>query len=51
MGDALIPCTFKTFKFINTSPSQGHAFGLKNVASLKELPLDFIDFMCPSIIG
>jgi hypothetical protein len=51
MGNAVIPCTFKTFKFINISPSQGHVFVLKNVVSLEELPLDFIDFMCPSIIG
>ncbi len=39
----------RTFKFINTSPLQKHAFVLKNVASLKTLPLDFI-IMCLSII-
>jgi hypothetical protein len=40
----------KTFKFINTSPLQEHAFVLKNVASLKTLPLDSTNIMCPSII-
>ncbi len=40
----------KTFKFINTSPLQKHAFVLKNVASLKTLPLDSTNIMCPSII-
>jgi hypothetical protein len=33
----------KTFKFINTSPLQEHA-------SLKTLPLDSTNIMCPSII-
>ncbi len=41
---------FRTFKFINTSPLQECAFVLKNVTSLKTLPLDFIDIMCSSII-
>jgi hypothetical protein len=40
----------KTFKFINTSPLQECAFVLKNVTSLKTLPLDFVDIMCPSIV-
>jgi hypothetical protein len=40
----------RTFKFINTSPLQEHAFVLKNVASLKTLPLNSINLMCPSII-
>jgi hypothetical protein len=40
----------RTFKFINTSPLQERAFVLKNVASLKTLPLDSINIMCPSII-
>jgi hypothetical protein len=40
----------RTFKFINTSPLQEHAFVLKNVASLKTLPLDSTNIMCPSII-
>jgi hypothetical protein len=40
----------KTIKFINTSPLQEHAFVLKNVTSLKTLPLDSIDIMCLSII-
>jgi hypothetical protein len=40
----------RTFKFINTSPLQEHAFVLKNVASLKTFPLDSTNIMCPSII-
>jgi len=40
----------RTFKFINTSPLQECALVLKDVASLKIFPLDFIDIMCPSII-
>jgi hypothetical protein len=40
----------KTFKFINTSPLQEHAFVLKNVTSLKTFPLDSIDIMCASIV-
>jgi hypothetical protein len=40
----------RTFKFINTSPLQECAFVLKNVASLKTLPLDFTYIMCLSII-
>jgi hypothetical protein len=39
-----------TFKFINTSPLQEHAFVLKNIASLKTLPLDSTNIMPPSII-
>ncbi len=41
---------FRTFKFINTSLLQERAFVLKNVTSLKTLPLDVINIMCPSII-
>jgi hypothetical protein len=40
----------RTFKFINTSPLQEHAFVFKNVASLKTLPLASTNNMCPSII-
>jgi hypothetical protein len=40
----------KTLKFINTSPLQERAFVLKNVASLKTLPLDSTYIMCMSII-
>ncbi len=41
---------FRTFEFINTSSLQERAFVLKNVASLKTLPLDSIHIMCSSII-
>jgi hypothetical protein len=41
---------FRTFKFINTSPLQEHAFVLKDVKSLKKLPSNSTNIMCPSII-
>jgi hypothetical protein len=40
----------RTFKFINTSLLQEHAFVLKDVKSLKNLPSNFTNIMCPSII-
>jgi hypothetical protein len=39
-----------TFKFINTSPLQECAFVLKDVKSLKALPSNPPNIMCPSII-
>ncbi len=39
-----------TFKFINTSPLQECAFVLKDVKSLKALPSNSTNIMCPSII-
>jgi hypothetical protein len=40
----------RTFKFINTSPLQECAFALKVVKSLKALPSNSTNIMCPSII-
>ncbi len=39
-----------TFKFINTSPLQEHAFVLKNVESLKTFPSDSTYIMCLLVI-
>ncbi len=39
-----------TFNFINTSPLQECAFVLKDVKSLKALPSNSTNIMCPSVI-
>lgn len=41
----------RSFKFINTSPSQERTFVLKNIKSLKKLSPDSLDVMCKSEIN
>jgi hypothetical protein len=40
----------QTFKFVNVSPCQERAFGLKPQSLLIQLKLDSIDILCASII-